>query len=75
MEKIGGLVPFAHYAIAGGDNDTLQHVLKMARSDPHTRALIPDDFDLETRSPGHLRVSASFDDDLAPGPTSLCRSG
>jgi hypothetical protein len=62
-EKIGRLIPFARRAIASGDNDTLQHLLKTARNDPHASALIPDGFDMETRSPGHLRVSAPLDDD------------
>jgi hypothetical protein len=62
-EKIGRLVPFARKAIADGNNDVLQHLLKMARSDPHVSNFIPEDFDLETHSPGHLRVSTPLDDD------------
>jgi len=61
--KIEALMPLVRKAVAGGDDDALQGLMAAARNDPRISALIPAGFDIETRSPGHLRISAPLDDD------------
>lgn len=45
------------------DNGMLRNLLHTAKNDPHVSRLLPEGFDIETHSPGHVRVTAPFDDD------------